>query len=203
MSTTETRPRPLVVAIGGTGRPGSSTERALLTALSSPEAAGCEVRLFGGEFLAALPMFRPGAAPTDPGVLDLVETVGRANGVLLASPAYHGGVSAMVKNALDHLEHLADRERAYLDGRAVGCFVTAAGWQAGGATLSALRSIVHALRGWPTPLGITVNTSPPAPGDGGEAARAQCDVQLRKIGWQVAEFATRAAQSRVLAGMPT
>ena len=27
-----------------------------------------------------------------------------------------------------------------------------------GSTLAALRSIVHALRGWPTPFGVTLNT---------------------------------------------
>jgi len=194
--------RPLVVGIGGTGRPGSATERALETALSAAELAGTETRLFGGQFLAGLPMFVPGQGIQGPLADELVDTVGRANGVLLATPSYHGGVSALVKNALDHLEHLADRERPYLDGRAVGSIVTARGWQTGGSTLSALRSVVHALRGWPTPLGITVNTSPAEPGDGSAEARERCDQQLRTIGWQVAEFAVRAAASRVTAGAP-
>ena len=194
--------RPLVVGIGGTGRPGSATERALETALGAAELAGTETRLFGGQFLSGLPMFVPGQGIQGPLADELVDTVGRANGVLLATPSYHGGVSALVKNALDHLEHLADRERPYLDGRAVGSIVTARGWQTGGSTLSALRSVVHALRGWPTPLGITVNTSPPEPGDGSADARERCDTQLRTIGWQVAEFAVRAAASRVTAGAP-
>ncbi|MNP19695.1 hypothetical protein D3C76_1122360 [compost metagenome] len=47
----------------------------------------------------------------------------------------------------------------YFDGRAVGCIVTAAGWQGCNTTLGALRSIVHAMRGWPTPLGVTLNTA--------------------------------------------
>ncbi|MEC3975017.1 NADPH-dependent FMN reductase [Amycolatopsis sp. H20-H5] len=197
-----TPPRPLVVGIGGTGRPGSATERALKAALSAAETAGTEVRLFGGQFLAGLPMFVPGRGVQGAAVAELVDAVGQANGVLLASPSYHGGVSALVKNGLDHLEHLADRTRPYLDGRAVGSIVTAAGWQTGGSTLTALRSVVHALRGWPTPLGITINTAEPVPGDGGQAARERCEVQLCTIGWQVAEFAVRAASSRVTAGAP-
>ena len=48
--------------------------------------------------------------------------------------------------------------RPYFDGRAVGLIVSAAGWQAGGVTLASMRGIVHAMRGWPTPLGIMVNT---------------------------------------------
>jgi FMN reductase len=40
----------------------------------------------------------------------------------------------------------------------VGLIVSAAGWQAGGVTLAALRGIVHAMRGWPTPAGIAINS---------------------------------------------
>ena len=83
----------------------------------------------------------------------------QADGTLLASPGYHGGVSGLVKNAIDLLEDLRGDSRVYLDGRAVGCIVTAAGWQGCNTTLGAMRGIVHALRGWPTPLGVTLNTA--------------------------------------------
>ncbi|MET1022780.1 MAG: hypothetical protein ABWX87_00585, partial [Pseudoxanthomonas sp.] len=53
---------------------------------------------------------------------------------------------------------LSADERPYLDGRAVGCIVTAYGWQAGGTVLTGLRASAHALRGWPTPYGAVVNT---------------------------------------------
>ena len=65
-----------------------------------------------------------------------------------------------MKNAIDLLEDLRGDSRVYLDGRAVGCIVTAAGWQGCNTTLGAMRGIVHALRGWPTPLGVT--STPPA-----------------------------------------
>jgi FMN reductase len=78
---------------------------------------------------------------------------------VIGSPGYHGSLSGVVKNALDHLEALRDDERPYLDGRAVGCVTTAYGWQAAVNTLTALRQIVHALRGWPTPYGIALNVS--------------------------------------------
>src|SRR5215210_4500152 len=97
----------------------------------------------------------------------LVERIARGDGVTLASPAYHGGVSGFVKNALDHVEELRDSRRPYLDGRAVGCIACAGGWQAAAATLAGLRSIVHALRGWPTPLGVALNTSEPVFGPDG------------------------------------
>jgi FMN reductase len=65
----------------------------------------------------------------------------------------------LVKNAIDLLEDLREDTRSYFDGRAVGLIVTAAGWQACGITLMSMRGIVHAMRGWPTPHGITVNTA--------------------------------------------
>jgi FMN reductase len=67
-------------------------------------------------------------------------------------------MSGLVKNALDYIEGLRNETRCYLDDVPVGCIVSAAGSQAGGSTLAALRSVIHSLRGWPTPLGVTFNS---------------------------------------------
>ena len=177
--------RPLVVGIGGSGRAGSTTDRALATALAGAEGAGARVRLFDGAFLAGLPLFVPWDRHRAACVAELLNTLTGADGVILATPSYHGGVSALLKNALDYLEDLRDDDRPYLDGRAVGCVVTAAGWQATGTTLSSLWSIVHALRGWPTPLSVTLNTAQ-RPLERVGTAEA---VRLRTVGEQVARFA--------------
>jgi FMN reductase len=185
--------RPLVVGIGGTGRLGSTTERALALALRGAEDGGAEVHLFGGAFLSQLPLFQPHLVRRSPRTLELLDAVARADGLIVASPSYHGGVSAMVKNALDHMEDLREDARPYLDRRAVGCVVTSAGCQAGGTTLSALRSIVHALRGWPTPLGAAVSNAAPTLGADGRAQQDAVDrhaVELHTVGHQVAEFAS-------------
>jgi len=79
----------------------------------------------------------------------LIGALAGCDAVIIASPGYHGGPSGLIKNALDYVEDLRDDERPYFDGRAVGCIACAAGWQATTTTLIALRSIVHALRGWP------------------------------------------------------
>jgi FMN reductase len=65
----------------------------------------------------------------------------------------------LVKNALDYAEDLRTNARPYFSGRAVGCIATAGGWPGAINTLSALRDIVHALRGWPTPLGAAINSA--------------------------------------------
>ena len=73
----------------------------------------------------------------------------------------------------------------YLDGMAVGCVGTGAGWQGANATLTALRSVTHALRAWPTPIGIAINTAePPFDNDGrclSPALLAQADAMARQI----------------------
>jgi FMN reductase len=109
--------------------------------------------------------------------------------IWVVSPGYHGTISGLVKNALDYVEDLRDEERPYLDGRAVGCVATATGWQAAVTTLTSLRSIVHALRGWPTPLGAAVNSGEVSFGGVGECTSETVAGNLRTIGKQVAKFA--------------
>ena len=184
---------PRIVGIGGAARPGSSTERVLIQALRSADELGAETRLYGGAFLAELPLFNPYAEPS-PRLLALAEAVREADGVILASPGYHGSVSGLLKNALDGLEVLRDDLRPYLDGRAVGCIVTADGWQAAGATLAALRAIVHALRGWPTPLGAALRASPDLLDAEGFCREPRDAAQLETVGRQVCDFARRMQQ---------
>ena len=92
-------------------------------------------------------------------MVQFLSAISAADGVNVSTPGYHGSISGVVKNALDALEGLRDDPRPYFDGRAVGCIVSAGGSQASGSTLAALRSIIHALRGWPTPFGACLGAS--------------------------------------------
>lgn len=154
-----------VVGIGGTLRAGSSSERLARAVLAACEARGAEVRMFDGPHLARLPHFDPATPDRSAAEAELVEAVRTAHALVIASPGYHGGVSGLVKNAIDLLEDLRGDARPYFDGRPVGLIVSAAGWQAGGVTLAALRGIVHAMRGWPTPIGLAVNSIEQKPFD--------------------------------------
>jgi FMN reductase len=77
----------------------------------------------------------------------------------------------------------------YFDGLAIGCIACAGGWQAAGPTLAALRSIAHALRGWPTPLGAMLNTSTKLFDERGTCLDLSAKMQLETVGRQVAQFA--------------
>jgi FMN reductase len=177
-----------VVGIGGSMRPDSQSERALRIALAGAEQAGARVTLFTGSQLV-LPFYDPAVPEHPAAAIELVEELRNADGVLLVSPGYHGTVSGLVKNALDYVEELRTDDRPYLDGRAVGCVAAAYGWQASVTTLTALRSIVHALRGWPTPLGAAVNSAQVQFGPNGECSDEKVADTLRVIGSQVMEFA--------------
>jgi FMN reductase len=177
-----------ILGIGGSTRSGSTAECALRASLAVAEKHGAEVRALGGADLM-MPLYDPAAARLDPAARVLLDEVVRADGVVLASPAYHGSTSGLVKNALDHVEELRGHERPYLSGRAVGCLTVAQGWQSGVATLSALRTIVHALRGWPTPLGVVVNTAVAGFTPSGECADEHLQAQIETMTRQVVDFA--------------
>ena len=149
---------PLIVGIGGTTRPGSATERCLSLALAHAQSLGCRTQLVAGPQLP-LEIYDASRAERSPAAAALVEAVRQADGLILASPSYHGSLSGLMKNALDYVEDLRMDERVYLQNRAVGCIVCAEGAQALGSTLVALRSVVHALRGWPTPFGAAIHTA--------------------------------------------
>lgn len=188
--------RPLIVGIGGTTRVGSTSERALRLALGKAEALGAQTRLFAGADLR-LAHFDPNTGSRGQHESALVEALRQADGVLIATPSYHGSISGMVKNALDYTEDLRNDARPYLESRAVGCIVCAEGPQAMGATLAALRAIVHALRAWPTPYAAVVNTAGPAFDAGPDGADPQVRQQLDLVASQVMEFAR---MRRALAG---
>ncbi|MFL9840426.1 NADPH-dependent FMN reductase [Sphingomonas sp. ST-64] len=154
-----------IVGIGGTLRAGSSSERLARAVLECCGAQGADTMMFDGPFLAQLPHYDPGAPTRCEAEQALVDAVRGADAIVVASPGYHGGISGLVKNAIDLLEETARDDRPYFDGRPVGLIVSAAGWQATGVTLAALRGVTHAMRGWPTPLGIAINSVEQRPFD--------------------------------------
>lgn len=178
---------PLIIGIGGTITSGSSTECALEHVLGFCERNGARTRLFDGSLLAQLPHYAPGATRHSGVARDYVDAIRQADGVVLASPGYHGSISGLIKNALDYIEETARDRRVYLDGVPVGLIVTAYGWQATGTTMTAMRSIVHALRGWPTPMGAAIKVSPGLFADD-RCTDADVETLLELVGRQTMDF---------------
>jgi FMN reductase len=179
---------PLIVGLGGTTRSGSTSERAMLTALDRAQALGCETLAFGAGSLPVEP-YDPSNPARSQQAQALVAALKRADGVIWVSPAYHGGVSGLMKNAIDFVEDLRTDARVYLQGRAVGSIVCADGPQAMGSTLASLRAIVHSLRGWPTPFGAALNSSTRPFGAEGQAADPAAVQACHTVADEVVMFA--------------
>ena len=188
---------PLIVGLGGTTRAGSTSERALTVELAHARTLGCETLAFGSAQMPTEP-YDPSRPDRSDAARALVDALRRADGVLIVSPAYHGGVSGLVKNAVDFTEDLRHDNRVYLQGRAVGCIVCAEGPQAMGSTLASLRAIVHSLRGWPTPFGAALNSSTRPFGAEGQPA----DPAALKACEMVADEVVAFARMMLAAGMP-
>jgi len=176
------------VGIGGTTRPGSSSEKALRYALALAETQGAGIELFDGASIN-LPMYAPESSERSEAAERMLAALRRANGVIISTPCYHGSVSGMVKNALDYTEDMCKDPQPYLDGRAVGLIVCGHGWQSTGVVLTAFRSIVHALRGWPTPMGVAINTLVEKFDEDGSGLQEQAARQMAIMVAQVMEFA--------------
>jgi FMN reductase len=187
--------QPLIVGIGGTTRPNSSSELALKACLALTQSLGAETQMFAADALD-LPHYGSARAKGDGRVIRLVEALRRCEGVVLSSPAYHGSMSGMLKNALDYVEDLRGDARPYLDGRSVGVIVCAHGAQAIGTTLVSVRSVVHALRGWPTPVGVGINSAAASFDTSGACSDRAVAESLARLAEQVVDFAQMSRNRR-------
>ena len=183
----EPRPRPLVLGIGGTTRPNSTSERALRRALFLAEEAGATTELLPGQSLS-LPLYNPNSLNRSHEAEVLIDALRRSDAVIFASPAYHGSISGMVKNAIDYIEDMREDTRPYLAERAVGTIISAYGDQAIGSTLSTMRNITHALRGWPLPIGVGINALRCTFDEDCKPSDAHVDGQLRIMAEQAVGF---------------
>ena len=182
---------PTLLALGGSTTPLSATERALrIAAEATPDVT---VTFLTGRALM-LPIYDTESRHRTSEALALIEAARFADGVIIASPGYHGGISGMVKNALDYLEDLRHDDRPYLDGRAVGLIGVAHGWQTAVGTLHQLREVVHSLRGWPTPLGVAINDSAGLIRTNAADSDPHIVDQLQTLGRQVSDMAHRLAR---------
>jgi FMN reductase len=179
---------PFIVGIGGTTRAGSTSELALRATLAHAEGLGARTALLCANELV-MDAYDPMVKTRSDSSLRLVELLREADGIVIASPSYHGSIPGLLKNALDYTEDMRSDDRPYFDGRAVGCVVCAEGIQAMGTTLFTLRSIVHALRGWPTPYSATINSSTKPFGPDGLLREEAVSAQLKTVAQQVVQFA--------------
>ena len=189
--------RPLICGIGGAVRPNSSSEWALKTSLRAAEHAGAETVLISERELL-LPMYEPDGDRTAEVVRLVVEAFRSRDGLIVSSPAYHGSISGLIKNALDYSEDLRSDERVYFDGK--GCRLhRIRRWMAGSrANIGGSGAIAHALRGWPTSLGVTLNTSIRLFDEQRDCIHSAAKSELSTVRRQVVEFAVLRQRGQIV-----
>lgn len=175
---------PLIVGLGGTTRSSSSSECSLRAVLSRVEAFGFRTKLFAGPDLM-LPIYEPGGATE--AARELLAAIRDASGIVISSPCYHGSLSGLIKNALDYLEETSRDKAPYLDGRVVGLIASGYGHQGPAQVLCQMRAIVHALRGWPTPIGVAVNSAA-VRFENGACSDSKITGQIELMSSQIAHF---------------
>ncbi len=185
---------PYIVAVGGTLRMQSTTAMAMRHVLDAAARQGARCILITGTALE-LPIYQPEYESRVDAARYLVGELAKADGIVIASPGYHGSISGLVKNALDYAEDLRNDERPYFSERPVGCIATAGGWPGAVNTLAALQDIVHALRGWPTPLGAAINSSEPVFSAAGVCCNTRVASMLDTMADEIMSFAMRKSSS--------
>jgi FMN reductase len=141
-----------IVGIAGSLRPGSYSHLALGVAVQRVEALGAEVEILDLRQMN-LPFCDGGDEyPDYPDVKRLQEAVSAADGLILATPEYHGSVSGVLKNALDLMSF------DQLSGKVTG-MISVLGGQPNSNALNDLRVIMRWVHGWVIPEQVAIGSA--------------------------------------------
>jgi FMN reductase len=138
-----------IVGITGSLREGSYSVLALKEAANRIKALGAEAEIIELKDLQ-LPFCDGGDEyPDYPDVEILREKVKAADGLILATPEYHGSVSGVLKNALDLMSF------EHLSGKVAG-LISVLGGQSNSNALNDLRVIIRWVHGWVIPEQVAI-----------------------------------------------
>jgi FMN reductase len=147
------------VGLGGSFRAKSSSSKALAVSLNYLKERGHDTNLL---LLSELKL--PGFETCDDlkdypdSVHYLLNEIRTANGLLFATPTYHGTVSGGMKNAMDFFEYLAEDPKPYLTGKVIGLISTSGGIP-GINAINTMDYVSRALHGWVCPTTVAIANS--------------------------------------------
>lgn len=138
-----------IVGISGSLRTDSYSTQALQLAAKRAEALGAQVEVLDLKEMT-LPFCDGGSDyPDYPDVEVMREAVTAADGLIIATPEYHGSVSGVIKNALDLMSF------DHLDGKVTG-MISVLGGQSNSNALNDLRVIMRWVHAWVIPEQIAI-----------------------------------------------
>ena len=172
-----------VVGILGSLRPGSYTRMALNIALAGAAEVGAKTQLLdlSKYELAFCTGDDEGSYPAD--VYRLKESVRLAQGIILATPEYHGSFSGVLKNALDLMgfEEFA--------AKMIGLVGVSGGSMGASGALASLRTVGRSLRAWVLPDQVSIAQGGEAFDQSGSLKDDRLNDRLLELGRHVARFA--------------
>jgi NAD(P)H-dependent FMN reductase len=173
-----------VVGLCGSLRPASRTRIALKIALSGAQEKGATAELLD---LRDYDLPFCAGEEGDPNqhasaVERLRQSVIEADGVILATPNYHGTLSGVLKNALDLMSM---RE---FEGKVVALVGVSGGRMGGMSTLNTLRAIGRTLHAWVVPWEAWVYDAATAFAENGSLKDAATEERLKEVGRKVARL---------------
>lgn len=138
-----------IVGIGGSLRDDSYSMQALQLAAKRAESLGAAVEILDLKEMT-LPFCDGGSDyPDYPDVEVMRAAVTAADGLMIATPEYHGSVSGVIKNALDLMSF------DHLDGKVTG-MISVLGGQSNSNALNDLRVIMRWVHAWVIPEQIAI-----------------------------------------------
>jgi NAD(P)H-dependent FMN reductase len=117
------------------------------------------------------------------GVFKLREAVKGAQGIILGTPEYHGGMSGVLKNALDLMGF------DEFEGKMIGLIGVSGGQMGAAYALNSLRTIGRALHAWVIPEQVVIPKAWQVFDSSGQLKNKDVETRLEEVGRQVARFA--------------
>jgi NAD(P)H-dependent FMN reductase len=170
---------PRIVCISGTSRPGNYTSKALALAVDELMGRGIEVSLFDAREMT---LNFPGHPETED-ARRLQDSIRDADGVVFATPEYHGGFSAMTKLILENMGF-----PSVLRGKPMALLGVAAGRIGAIKSLEQLRGVCSHVGALVLPGAVSIAGVQSAFDQDGNVLNAGVDESIRGIADALMEF---------------
>src|SRR6266516_2187865 len=173
-----------IIGISGSLRSGSYTTMAVALALKGAQELKCGTKLINlREYQLVFCDGKGDESQFPKDVFRLREDVRAAQGIILATPEYHGGYSGVLKNALD----LMGFEE--FEGKMLGLVGVSGGGMGAFGAMNNLRAVGRALHAWVIPEQASIPEAYKVFDESGTLKDSALEKRLKEVGRQVARFA--------------
>lgn len=176
--------RVFVVGICGSIRSGSYTRLAVQIALQGAQEVGVQTRLIDlKDYHLVFCDGKEDESTFPEDVFKLRREVSQAGGIILGTPEYHGGVSGVLKNALDLMGF------DEIEGKMIGLVGVSGGALGAVHALNSLRAVGRALHAWVIPEQASIPEAWKVFDESGNLKDSDLEKRVKEVGRQVARFA--------------